>query len=359
MPKATQGLASPPTFGIIGTGQIVRMMRPVLLGSPLLRIAAVAGSSPQAAAECAREFGAARGCADYRELLALDLDAVFIATPPHLHREMILAALAAGKHVVCEKPLVMNLHELAEVENSLQRHPGLRFASCSSRFLCCPPVRAARRMIASGRLGRILTVRLNISSEYPQPAAGQPEWKRRPETSGGGLLMDWGPYDLDWLRFLLGHSFEPLSVSGSVNRWNGGDSGLETGYCALINCRDGLTISLERRPEHGPQFQRAEIRGTDGGLDLPFMPGGTPPQPKWYHRTGNDQLSTETLPEQMCGWDSILSYPVLDLAGALLENRREASPITAQRGIYETITALYQSAAHGGRAVSIPAGSPG
>ncbi|SDS18259.1 Gfo/Idh/MocA family oxidoreductase [Opitutus sp. GAS368] len=336
-----------PAFGIIGTGEIVRMIRPTLLRDDSLRVAAIAGSKPGAAAQLAREFGGITACADYRELLQLDLDAVFIATPPHIHCEIIEAALAAGKHIVCEKPLVMNLEELRAVEAAHCRHPHLKLASSSSRFHACPPVRKARELIARGRLGKILTVRLNISSEYPRAVASQPAWRRQRATSGGGIAMDWAVYDLDWLRYLLGDLFVPKAVMGSINFWQDEGTKLETSYLAHILCERGLTISLERRPEHGPQFQRAEIRGTDGGLDLPFMPGGGPPGLVWYHRIDNATLQEEALAEKMNDWDSILAYPVIDLARALAENREVASPLEVQPGIYGVIAALYQSAQTG------------
>lgn len=341
------GAASRPRFGIIGTGEIVRMVRPALLANGSLQVVALAGRNPAATAALAAEFGSVTACRDYHELLKRDLDAVFIATPPHLHLEMVEAALAAGKHVVCEKPLVMNLDELARMETVQRRQPHLKVASCSSRFNVCPPVRRAREMIAAGQLGRILTVRLNSSIELPKALSALPAWKRHRSTSGGGLAMDWGVYDLDWLQFVLGDLFQPLSVMGSVDFFPGQGTGLETSYLAHLHCGGGLTIALERRPEHGPRFQRAEIRGTEGGLDLPFMPGDNPHNLLWHRRTSHDELQTEVLPEQVSGWDAILSYPIVDLAHALSANREVASPLAAQAPIYRVIAALYQSASSG------------
>ena len=158
--------------------------------------------------------------------------------------------------------------------------------------------------------------------------------------------MDWGVYDLDWLQFVLGSSFDPLRVTAQFDTFGYEEAGLETGYSAEIRCRDGSTISLERRPEQGPRFQRAEIRGTSAGLDLPFMPGTGAPEFARFGYVGSD-LKREKLVETMCEWAPILAFPILDLAAAIIEERQPASSLATQRIIHRTITAMYDSAATG------------
>lgn len=342
-------------MGIIGPGEIVRMILPSLKGLEGCRVAAIAGSNVASAAGLAREFEGAVAYADYRELLKSGaVDAVYIATPPHLHYPMMDASLAAGKHVVCEKPIVMSLAELDRFAALQTKYPDLKLASCSSRFHVCPPVQAARAMIKRGRLGRVQTVRLNNSLELPLPLASLPAWKRSPGTSGGGLLMDWGVYDLDWLRYLLGDLFEPAEVMGQVDCWGDEGSGLETGYSARILCRNGLSICLERRPEHGPRFQRAEVRGVEGGLNMPFMPGGDAPAAlEWYRYESRTSLTKEVVSEPMCDWGPILDYPVVDFVRAIAEDREVASPFSAQKKIHGVIEALYRSS-NSGKSVAVP-----
>jgi predicted dehydrogenase len=338
----------PILFGIIGSGEIVRMILPTLRKNDGLRVVAVAGTNPSAATLFEKEPGGAAVYADYADLLKRrEIAAVYIATPPYLHCQMVEAALQAGKHVVCEKPMVMNLGELQKVRAAHQRHPELKVASCSSRFNVCPPVRKARDLIAEGRLGQLLRVRLQNSFEFPIPLELLPAWKRSRTKSGGGLCMDWGVYDLDWLQFLLGRIFDPVALMGSIDCFCREDTDLETGYAANLLCRNGLTISLERRPEHGPRFQRAEIRGTDCGLDLPFMPGGESDTLALYSHAHDRTLQKEILPVSMNDWDTILAFPVIDLAQAIAEKREVASPLSVQDKIYKVIAALYQSAATG------------
>jgi predicted dehydrogenase len=342
--------AGPILFGIIGTGEIVEMIQPTLQSCHGLRVIALAGTNTSAANSLAKKFDGATVYPDYKVLLGVrEIEAVYIATPPHLHTGMLKAVLEAGKHVVCEKPLVMNLGELHGVLAAHKRHAFLKVASCSSRFNICPPVRRARDLIAQGRLGKILRVRLNNSVALPLPISSLAAWKRSRVTSGGGLCMDWGVYDLDWLRFLLGELFDPVALMGSIDHSFNHETDLETGYAAHILCRNGLTISLERRPEHGPRFQRAEIRGTEGGLDLPFMPGSDQEALTVYRhdQAKKKTFRIDTLPVRMNDWGTILAYPIIDLAQAIVEKREVASPLSIQNRIYAVIAALYRSSAAG------------
>jgi predicted dehydrogenase len=340
-------VARPAIFGIIGAGEIARMVAPDLARHPAIRVGAVSSRDAAAAQNLAGSLGGAAVERDYRQLLQRpEIQAVYIATPPALHREMILAALAAGKHVVCEKPLVADAAELPEIMAAAQQRPDLKVASCSSRFLVCPPVRKASEWLAAGQLGKILRVRLQ-NAMPPIALSSLPTWKRSRATAGGGLVMDWGPYDLDWLQLLLGPEFDPVRIFARTSDWGHEEASLETGFAAELLCRSGLAIGWERRTESGPPFQRAEVRGTLGGLDLPFMPGSSL-EGLTHYRLGSEQsLGREIVSDPVGSWGSILAYPILDLAEAIVHGRAVASPLAAQVKIHRVIEALYRSAASG------------
>ena len=156
--------------------------------------------------------------------------------------------------------------------------------------------------------------------------------------------MDWGVYDLDWLCHLLGDLFDPVEVLGQVDYWGDEGSGLETGYSARILCRNGMSVCLERRPEHGPKFQRAEVRGVEGGVNLPFMPGeGAPATLEWHRYENRTTLTTKVASAPMCDWGPILAYPVVDFVQAIAAGREVASPFSVQMKIHGVIEALYRS----------------
>jgi predicted dehydrogenase len=324
------------------------MVAPALASFRLIRVAAVASRSQRAAESVAATVGGAEVFADFRDLLGRgDVKAVYIATPPHLHREMTIAAIEAGKHVVCEKPFAMNTRELAEVSEAYRRRKDLKIASCSSRFLVCPSARKAREMLLSGKIGDMLRVRFSVAMPPLIPISSLPVWKRDRATSGGGLLMDWGVYDLDWFRFVLGAAFDPVAVFAKTDCWGYGREGLETGFSAEILCRSGLRVTWERRSEQGPVFQRAEIRGTVGGMDLPFMPGDATKALTVYSLDRGGELRTETTHESVSGWDQILAHPIFDLAEAIASGGPVASQLSSQCMIHSVIEAVYGSSATG------------
>jgi predicted dehydrogenase len=152
----------------------------------------------------------ARAVAGIDELLACDLDAVYIATPAHRHLGQVLACARAGKHVLCEKPLGLAVAE-AETMISACRKAGVRLGTAlMMRFHS--QHRAALELIEQGRLGRPVFARAQLSCWYPPiPDA----WRQDPATGGGGALMDLGGHCIDLLEMFFG----PVkAVSCAINR---------------------------------------------------------------------------------------------------------------------------------------------
>ena len=100
-------------WGLIGCGDISRRrVAPALRDSPLCELVAVSRAKAELAESFAQEFGARRWCADWHDLLMdYEIDAIYVATPVHLHAEQVIAAAERGKHVLCEKPMALNVAE--------------------------------------------------------------------------------------------------------------------------------------------------------------------------------------------------------------------------------------------------------
>jgi predicted dehydrogenase len=153
----------------------------------------------KAANAAVAEASGARACASLEELLAQDVRAVYIATPAWLHREQALACFAAGKHVLCEKPLGLNARE-AEEMTSAAAAAGLTFGvALMMRFQA--QHQAALKLIREGRLGQPVMARAQLSCWYP-PIEGA--WRQQPQLGGGGSLIDMGGHTIDLLEMFFG-----------------------------------------------------------------------------------------------------------------------------------------------------------
>lgn len=193
----------PIRFGVIGAGGIAdRRSIPAMQSAPHCAVAAV--MDPTRAEQVAARHGIERA---YRQLPALladpGIDAVYIATPVYLHHEQVLAAAAAGKHVLCEKPLAMDVPQTRQaVENCRAAAVRLREA------LMMRYHGAHQRMgeiVQAGRIGRLHYMRAQLSCWFPpMPDA----WRQDPDLGGGGALMDLGGHLLD----LLEHFGGPLTA---------------------------------------------------------------------------------------------------------------------------------------------------
>lgn len=184
-------------LGLIGCGRVaVERHLPALQRIAGFRIVAVADND---AARLSR-FDAAQCHADYRALLErTDVDAVGILTPTASHAEIMLAALAAGKHVLIEKPLALNAAECDRMIERAAASPGKVVVGFNLRWHRL--VRRARALVAGGALGRVSAIRSVFTHERTGEHA--PDWHRQRAT-GGGVLLNEAGHHFDLWRYLLG-----------------------------------------------------------------------------------------------------------------------------------------------------------
>jgi predicted dehydrogenase len=170
---------------------------------PAIHLAAVCTSRPETAQAAAQEAGFASWLTDVSALVRRDdVDVVDCSVPPYLHRPTVLAAVGAGKHVYCEKPLALNGAEARELVKATQEagvQVGMTF---NYRFV--PAMMRAHQLIRDGALGNIYHFRaeyLHTGYEDPQRPMS---WRLRKEQAGGGALVDLGAHLVDLIRYLLG-----------------------------------------------------------------------------------------------------------------------------------------------------------
>jgi len=131
------------------------------------------------------------------ELLSL-VDAVIICTPPNLHAEIAAHLIAAGKHVLCEKPLAVKRHQADRMAELAETHD--RVLMMASKFRFVGDIIRAKEIIESGILGRIVAFENSFSGKVDMTS----RWNSCREISGGGVIMDNGPHSVDIARYLVG-----------------------------------------------------------------------------------------------------------------------------------------------------------
>ncbi len=187
-------------WGVIGSGGIARR-RTIPEGIAKANnavLSAVFDTDSKANAEVAKQFNAA-SAASLDKLLAQDIDAVYVATPAHLHYDHVKACAKAGKHVLCEKPLGMTVAQ-AEEMIALCNRSGIKLG-CAFMMRFVAQHQEVRKLIQQGRLGQPVYARAQLSCWYP-PIKGA--WRQDPTMGGGGSLMDMGGHCIDLLEMFFG-----------------------------------------------------------------------------------------------------------------------------------------------------------
>jgi predicted dehydrogenase len=150
--------------------------------------------------DAAHKTGAGRLYRRYQELLEQsDIDAVVIATPNHLHREMALAAFEAGKHVLCEKPLALNAGEGVEMLEAARKSGRVHMTAFTYRYV--PAVRYLKHLVDEGTLGTIRVVRASYLMALSTHLLG---WRSSKEFAGSGVLADIGSHLIHLAQWLAG-----------------------------------------------------------------------------------------------------------------------------------------------------------
>lgn len=199
--RVLPAMRKPVKVAVVGCGRAALALHlPALARIRKVEIAGVADPSPEALEAARRGFGVERLAADHRELLEdRSIDAVCVTAPVDAHAEIALAALAAGKHVLVEKPLAAALDEcdaLVDAARGSGRVAAIGFNQRHHRI-----VERAHEVVSSGALGEPLLLRSSFGTPELVRAGGR-EWRRDP-AQGGGLVLGQAIHHIDLWRFLL------------------------------------------------------------------------------------------------------------------------------------------------------------
>lgn len=201
--------------GVIGAGTIAAYHLDAYRAEPRVELRAICDYRREAAEKLAREYGVCKVCADYKEILEdPQIDAVSIATPTFTHKQMVLDALAAGKHVLCEKPPARNLAEAEECCRAAEKSDRLLTYGFVVRFY--NHMQYLKQQVDSGTMGEIYYANVNRIS----CCDNQGGWFMDKEKSGGGRLIDGAIHEIDSALYLMGYP-KLKSVKGYTTKRNG------------------------------------------------------------------------------------------------------------------------------------------
>ena len=204
------------------------------------RLVGIAGRSTEAVREAARRYGYENAYTDWRALLDnSDVDVFDNGGPNDAHAEPTIAAARAGKHVFCEKPLGRSAEEAKAMLDAVEAAGVKHMVAFNYRFV--PAIVQAKRLIASGKLGRIYHWRSVYLQEWGMDPDMPTSWRFDKARAGSGALGDLGAHSLDLARFLVG---EPKSVMGQSQTWL---PQRQNSICELVvsDVDDGFLAALE------------------------------------------------------------------------------------------------------------------
>jgi predicted dehydrogenase len=242
---------------IVGSGLQASRRAPAIASVAGSSVVAVVGPDAVRARAVAEPLGAAWD-ADVRGWLSRDdVDAVVICTPPDVHREIALAALAAGKHVLCEKPLAMTSAEAREMVGAAAARG--RVLKCGFNHRHHPAVAAMKAHVEAGGVGRPLFGRAIYGFGGRPSMAG--EWRADPRRTAGGHLMEQGIHAIDLFRWLTG---EPHAVTCRTATAVFPIEPLEDNAFCLLEREDGFVASVHASLLQWRNRFEIELYGTDG-----------------------------------------------------------------------------------------------
>ncbi len=268
-------------WSLIGAGDIARKrIATALRDSPNCDFVAVSRRKADLAEEFAREFGARKWFANWRELVKdEETQAVYIATPVYLHCEQTIAAAEAGKHVLCEKPMALKVKECTEMIAACRANNVKLGIAYYRRFY--PVIARIKELIEAGQLGEIAVAQMN-AFEYFAPDENNPRrWLLEKSQSGGGPLMDFGCHRLEVLTHLFGavkrtkslisnNIFTEREVEDTANvllEFEIGAAANLTVTHAAIEAQDTLDIFGTKGSLHVSALNKGELRLRIGGAE--------------------------------------------------------------------------------------------
>jgi predicted dehydrogenase len=261
-------------IAVIGTGAVADHHHvPGIRLDPRAELASVCDTNERLLEQRGKDWGVRKRTTDYRDVASdPDTDAVIIATPNATHLPMALACIKAGKHVMCEKPLGLNLREAARMYRAARAKGVRHMTAFTYRF--APGMRYLKHLVAGGALGVPRHFRSQRFLDLPETSLGWFQYRR---LAGAGSLLDLLIHRIDYAQDLLGSI---RSVCGALARFAGRERTADGRPCppsdvedwsAFLGCFAGgavgvweASILMKGRHNAGVGYEWAEVNGSEG-----------------------------------------------------------------------------------------------
>ena len=349
--------------------------------------------TPAMVALCGRDAAAVKAAADWqgwasaetdwRELIARpDVDLVDICTPGDLHAEIAIAALDAGKHVLCEKPLANTPAEAEAMTAAAQRAAarGVR-SMVGFNYRRVPALALARTLVAEGRLGEIRHVRATYLQDWLTDPAFPLSWRLVRERAGSGALGDLGAHIIDLAQYLTGEVITAVSGSTTtfvserpVHGWvaHAPRGAVTVDDAAVFTARLGAGVTLgsfevSRFAAGRKNALRIELNGSLGSVafdlerlnELEFHDHAGDALTAGFTRIlvtepGHPYLSAWWPPGHVLGWDVTFSHEIADLVTAIAEGTQPRPSFADGLQVQRVLAAVQESAASDSSWIIVP-----
>ena len=275
------------SWGILGTGRIARKFASAVAASASEQVAAVASRDATKAELFANEFSLTRAYGSYEALLAdPEVACIYNALPNALHAEWSIAAVKAGKHVLCEKPIASSAAEAVSMFAAAREQGVWLMEAFRDRFH--PQTQLVQQLLASGAIGELRLVQSGFSFSVADPQ----NVRLSAELAGGGL-MDVGCYPVNFVRMVLGQA--PVRV-GALASWS--PSGVDISMAATLEYPAGLLATITCGLV-AARHQFARIVGSQGFIEVdePFtLPTDRPTTVRLYRGISDAQVEQFDIP---------------------------------------------------------------
>lgn len=344
-------------IAIIGVGNIAEVHMEAYRKNPNVEIYALCDCNPQRLAEMGEKYGISKCFTDLSEMLALpEIDAVSVCTWNAAHAPCTIAALKAGKHVLCEKPMATSAEEAMEMVKTAEECGKLLMIGFVRRY--GDDCKLLREFVDTGFFGDLYYAKATYLRRFGNPEG----WFSNRAYSGGGPLIDLGVHVIDLVRYVAGNP-KPVSVYGATfdrlrdregirdtkdyvaasARYMDHVFDVEDLATAMIRFDNGLTLHVEASfTLNMPEGDKGEIElfGSNGGAKLD-------PQLTLVHQMNGHMVNTKMARPDACSFGDFFSHEIDHFVDCIQNNATCLSPAEDGVAMMWILDAIYESARTG------------